>query len=109
MTIRTATIGRQDLTAHVDISAVEDAALAIGLDVLGVTTQAEFLAGADGDELLDEARRSASDVRGVPGPRARRWPVFSIPAAMGAFRVVVLGRDVATLPRIRGLAFRLTR
>ncbi len=101
-------IGRQDLTAHVDITAVEDAALANGLDVLGVTTQAEFLAGADGDELLDQARRSASTYEEYLALRSGVARLLD-PRAMGAFRVVVLGRDVATLPRIRGLAFRLTR
>ena len=101
-------VGRQDLTAHVDLTAVEDAALATGLEVLGVTTQAEFLAGADGDDLLDEARRSASTYEEYLTLRSGMARLLD-PRAMGAFRVVVLGRDVSTLPRIRGLAFRLTR
>ena len=36
-------IGRQDLTAHVDVSALERTADLVGLDRLGSTTQARML------------------------------------------------------------------
>ncbi len=36
-------VGRQDLTAHVNFSALEDRALSLGLRVLGLTTQDRFL------------------------------------------------------------------
>ena len=36
-------VGRQDLTAHVNFSALEDRARAVGLQVLGLTTQDRFL------------------------------------------------------------------
>ncbi len=39
-------IGRQDLTAHVDFTAVERAAAERGWRTLGLTTQARFLVGA---------------------------------------------------------------
>src|SRR5439155_7718729 len=45
-------VGRQDLTAHVDVTAVEAAAKAAGLTHLGTTTQAEFLAGLGAGDLL---------------------------------------------------------
>ena len=38
-------VGRQDLTAHVDVTAVERAAHAAGLTTIGITTQAEALMG----------------------------------------------------------------
>ena len=38
-------VGRQDLTAHVDVTAVERAAHAAGLTTIGITTQAEALVG----------------------------------------------------------------
>ena len=47
-----ANVGRQDLTAHVDLTTVERAATASGLDHLGTTTQAAFLAGLAAGELL---------------------------------------------------------
>jgi SAM-dependent MidA family methyltransferase len=45
-------IGRQDLTAHVDLTAVERAAVAAGLDPIGRTTQAEYLASLGLGDLL---------------------------------------------------------
>src|SRR5690606_13459322 len=44
--------GLQDITAHVDFTAMADAALAGGLDVLGYTSQARFLMNAGLPELL---------------------------------------------------------
>jgi SAM-dependent MidA family methyltransferase len=45
-------IGRQDLTAHVDLTAVQRAADAAGLTPLGRTTQGQFLADLGAGELL---------------------------------------------------------
>ena len=45
-------VGRQDLTAHVDVTAVERAARAAGLTTSGPTTQAEFLVGLGTKQLL---------------------------------------------------------
>ncbi|MEP6639023.1 MAG: SAM-dependent methyltransferase, partial [Chloroflexota bacterium] len=45
-------VGRQDLTAHVDVTAVERAATTAGLGHLGTTTQAEFLVGLGTEGLL---------------------------------------------------------
>lgn len=44
--------GLQDITAHVDFTAMADAALAGGLDVLGYTSQARFLMNAGLTEML---------------------------------------------------------
>lgn len=44
--------GLQDITTHVDFTAMADAALAGGLDVLGYTSQARFLMNAGLPELL---------------------------------------------------------
>ena len=66
-------IGRQDITAHVDVTAVERAAAAAGLDHLGTTTQAEFLAGLGAGELLvaDQTGPGATPP-GAISRRARR-------------------------------------
>lgn len=45
-------IGLQDITAHVDFTAMADAALTAGLQVAGYTTQANFLLGSGLMELL---------------------------------------------------------
>ncbi|HET9681412.1 MAG TPA: SAM-dependent methyltransferase, partial [Candidatus Limnocylindrales bacterium] len=45
-------IGRQDLTAHVDLTAVEQAAAGVGLRLVTRTRQADYLAGLGLGELL---------------------------------------------------------
>lgn len=99
-------VGRQDLTAHVDLTAVEQAARAQGFDLLGVTSQAEFIAGVGGDELLEAARREAASYQDY---LALRFGVARLldPRATGGFRVVILGRGVALGPPLAGLSFRL--
>jgi SAM-dependent MidA family methyltransferase len=103
----TVAVGRQDLTAHVDFSALERAARAAGLTPLGLTTQAEFLVGAGMDELL-EAIRSDPDTT-LEEWLAVRSSVARLldPRAMGGFRVSLLGRGLAPDPPLIGLRFRL--
>jgi SAM-dependent MidA family methyltransferase len=88
-------VGRQDLTAHVDITAVTASATALGLSTLGVTTQAEALMG-----LGIEGRLRAIQADPATTPEAYtllRAALLRLldPAAMGRFRVVVLARDMA--------------
>jgi SAM-dependent MidA family methyltransferase len=104
-----ANVGRQDLTAHVDFSAVEDIARSHGLDVLGRTSQAEFLVGVGAQELVER-------VRSDPGTRLEDWLALRAglgrlldPRATGAFGVLVLGRGIAPDPPLRGLGYRLAR
>src|SRR5690606_38932496 len=55
--------GLQDITAHVDFTAMADAALAGGLDVLGYTSQARFLMNAGLPELLTSEPQTLSAVQ----------------------------------------------
>ncbi|RKT47529.1 class I SAM-dependent methyltransferase [Thiocapsa rosea] len=48
-------IGLQDITAHVDFTAVAEAGVAAGFDLAGFTTQANFLIGCGIDRILSEA------------------------------------------------------
>ncbi len=100
-------VGRQDLTAHVDITAVERAAEAAGLTHLGTTTQAEFLVGLG---IQDRLRAVQAD----PATRledylALRSALVRLldPAAMGAFRVMAFGRDWPDGTPVAGFAYRL--
>ena len=72
-------VGRQDLTAHVDVTAVERAAAVAGLDAPRHATQAEFLVGAGTDELLRAIQVGPRDVAGgVPrGPLGADAPAGS--------------------------------
>jgi SAM-dependent MidA family methyltransferase len=97
-------IGRQDLTAHVDTTAVEAAAAVAGLTHLATTTQARFLAGLGAGELLVE-------LQGGDGATLQRYLEARAalvrmidPAAMGGFQVMAFGRDVPPDATFRGLA-----
>jgi SAM-dependent MidA family methyltransferase len=86
-------VGRQDLTAHVDVTAVERAAHAAGLTTIGITTQAEALMG-----LGVEARLQA--IQADPATTFEDYTVVRSalmrlldPAAMGRFQVMAFGRD----------------
>ncbi len=100
-------VGRQDLTAHVDVTAVERAARAVGLDHLGTTTQAEFLVGLGMEALLREAQ--ADPAAGLEDLLALRAAVARLldPAVTGRFAVMAFGRNVPAGPPLRGLSFRL--
>jgi SAM-dependent MidA family methyltransferase len=96
-------IGRQDLTAHVDTTAVELAAERAGLAHLATTTQTVFLAGLGVGELLVELQ-SGPEATLQRYLEARSALVRMIdPAAMGRFRVLAFGRGLASDARFRGL------
>jgi SAM-dependent MidA family methyltransferase len=102
-------VGRQDLTAHVDVTAVEAAAARAGLRTVGVTTQAEFLVGLGLGDLLAEAQADPSAT--LESYLELRSSVGRLidPAATGAFRVMAFGRGLPADVRLRGFAFRLRR
>ena len=84
--------GIQDITAHVDFTAMADAALEGGLDVLGYTNQARFLLNAGLPELL-EASMNAADPQ-LPATLSAVQKLLS-EAEMGElFKVLVIGRGL---------------
>ena len=86
-------VGRQDLTAHVDITAVERAAHAAGLTTIGITTQAEALMGLGIENRLREIQANpATTIEEYTLLRSALMRLLD-PAAMGRFRVMVFGRD----------------
>ncbi len=85
-------VGRQDLTAHVDVTAVEAAAARAGLSHLGTTTQAEFLAGLGaGDLLRSYGGDPATTIEDYLTARSSLLRMID-PGAMGRFRVMAFGR-----------------
>jgi SAM-dependent MidA family methyltransferase len=102
-------VGRQDLTAHVDVTAVETAARAAGLTHLGTTTQAEFLVGLGTEDLLRaiqaDPETTLEDYLAVRSALMRLLD----PSAMGRFRVMAFGRGWPEGPPLAGLAYRLGR
>lgn len=96
-------VGQQDLTAHVDLTALAQAAADHGLTSLGLTTQADFLAGAGIGELLVALQQQPGVT--VQSYVVARTAVMHLidPGGMGRFRVLVLGRGIAPEPPLRGL------
>lgn len=100
-------VGRQDLTAHVDVTAVERAAVRAGLDHLGTTTQAEFLVGLGIEDLLRAIQ--ADPDTSMEAYLAVRSGLMRLldPAATGRFRVMGFGRAWPDGPPLAGFAYRL--
>lgn len=79
--------GQQDITAHVDFTAMADAALAGGLDVLGFTSQARFLLNAG---LTDLLARQMPDHQGMSAIQK-----LLSEAEMGElFKVLAVGKNL---------------
>jgi SAM-dependent MidA family methyltransferase len=84
--------GLQDITAHVDFTAVAEAAVGAGLTVSGYTTQAHFLLDCGIDRMLQDAGPdgSASYLR-----LAQQARTLLLPGAMGErFQCIGLTREL---------------
>ena len=89
-------VGRQDLTAHVDFTALARGAEERGLETLALTTQAAFLVAA-GLERLFAAERDRPDLDAEAYLTLRASIVRLLdPRALGGFRVLLLGRQIPT-------------
>jgi SAM-dependent MidA family methyltransferase len=98
-----ANVGRQDLTAHVDLTAVERAAAASGLDHLGTTTQAAFLAGLGAGEMLVQLQaHPGTTLQGYLDARSALVRMLD-PGVSGRFAVMLFGRNMARTPPLTGL------
>ena len=88
-------IGRQDLTAHVDLTAVERAAVAAGLQSIGRTSQARFLAALEtGAFLVGLQTDQSTTLESYLEARSALARMLD-PRATGAFTVLGFGRGVA--------------
>jgi SAM-dependent MidA family methyltransferase len=92
--------GLQDITAHVDFTALARAAREAGLEVLGYAHQAQFLVSCGILEVLE--RENPEDVARY-APRASEANRLLSPAEMGEiFKVLAVGRGVPQ--RLAGFA-----
>lgn len=95
-------VGRQDLTAHVDLTAVERAAAAAGLTRLGRTKQADFLAALGiGDILVGLQSNLATTLESYLEARSAVVRMLD-PRATGAFAVLGFGRGLQPGTRLAG-------
>ncbi|HXG25803.1 MAG TPA: SAM-dependent methyltransferase [Candidatus Binatia bacterium] len=91
-------IGRQDLTAHVDLTAVERAAHVAGLEPALRTTQARFLAGLGATDLLVALQsEKAANLPDYLMAKSALWRMLD-PRATGAFAVLAFWRGSTPMP-----------
>ena len=84
--------GLQDLTAHVDFTAIAEAGIEAGLKLLGYTTQAQFLVNSGITGLLEHKSTQATGNRFALTAGVQK---LLSPAEMGElFKVIALGRGV---------------
>ncbi len=96
-------IGLQDITAHVDFTALAEAGQAAGLELAGYTTQANFLIGCGIDALIAEA---GGDDPTTMLELTAGVKQLLLPSAMGErFQVMGLRRGLDAL-HINGFAVR---
>jgi SAM-dependent MidA family methyltransferase len=96
-------VGRQDLTATVDLAAVRAAAAAAGLVPIGETTQAALVARLGSGELTQSyLRRPGAGLGDALELRSALARLLD-PRGMGGFRVVVVGRGMPANARLAAL------
>jgi SAM-dependent MidA family methyltransferase len=99
-------VGRQDLTAHVDLTAVDAAARSAGLTGLGRTSQAGFLMGNGIEQRLREVQADpATTLEEYAALRSALVRLID-PAGMGGFNVLAYGRAWPDGPPLAGFAYR---
>jgi SAM-dependent MidA family methyltransferase len=96
-------VGAQDLTAHVDFSALRRAGEGAGLAFAGQTTQGAFLASLGMGHLLVALGQEPDT--SLPDYLAAQAAVLRLidPGGMGRFGVLLMARDAPISPPLRGL------
>ncbi len=95
-------VGQQDLTAHVDFSALRQAGERAGLVFAGQTTQGAFLASLDMGDLLVALGNDPETA--LPEYLAAQAALLRLidPGGLGRFGVLSMARDVPVSPPLRG-------
>lgn len=93
--------GLQDITAHIDFTALAETAQAAGLDVAGFHEQADFLIGGEITRLAAELEQQSEPLDWLQ--HSSQLKQLLLPGAMGhQFKVLTLSRDIDLLPRLQG-------
>jgi SAM-dependent MidA family methyltransferase len=83
-------VGLQDITAHVDFTAMAQAAVDSGLDVLGYTSQAAFLMASGLNEIVADSSPEATREHLDMTTQVKK---LTLPSEMGElFKVIALGK-----------------
>lgn len=95
-------VGKQDLTAHVDFDALSQAGVEGGMELAGLTTQAEFLSALGmGDLLVTMQRDPEMTLEQYLAAQAAVLRLID-PGGLGRFRVLAMAKKVAIEQPLRG-------
>ncbi|MCA9876396.1 MAG: SAM-dependent methyltransferase [Thermomicrobiales bacterium] len=98
-------VGEQDLTAHVDFSALREAGEAAGLTFAGQTTQAAFLTSLDlGNLMVTLGQDPETTMEEYLAAQAAVLRLID-PGSLGRFGVLLMARHAPVDPPLRGLSF----
>lgn len=98
-------VGEQDLTAHVDFTALRAAGEAAGLVFAGQTTQAAFLTSLDmGDLMVALGQDPETTMEEYLAAQAAVLRLID-PGSLGRFGVLLMARNAPVEPPLRGLSF----
>lgn len=87
--------GLQDITAFVDFTAVAEAGLKAGFEIMGYTTQAQFLFGAGLPEIFENKMADCIDDVKKQMHLSQQVKTLTLPGEMGEkFKVMALGKDI---------------
>lgn len=99
-------VGRQDLTAHVDFSALQAAGEAAGMTLAGFTTQGALLASLGlGDRLVELQRDPDAALGDYLSAQAVVMRLID-PGGLGRFGVLLMAKDAPVDPPLLGLSTR---
>lgn len=98
-------VGEQDLTAHVDFTALREAGEAAGLIFAGQTTQAAFLTSLDmGNLMVSLGEDPETTMEEYLAAQAAVLRLID-PGSLGRFGVLLMARNAPVEPPLRGLSF----
>ena len=97
-------VGEQDLTAHVDFSALRRAGEDEGLTFAGQTNQGAFLASLEmGDLLVALGKDPQTSLPEYLAAQAATLRLID-PGGMGRFGVLIMARDAPVFPPLKGFS-----
>jgi SAM-dependent MidA family methyltransferase len=100
-------IGETDITAHIDFTAIAEAGLRAGCQLLGYTDQHHFMVGAGESRMRSfEAEASASSEQRERDQFFRAYKTLMHPEMMGlAFKYLLMSKDVPDALKPSGFSY----
>ncbi len=96
-------IGETDITAHVDFTAIAEAGLEAGCQLLGFTDQHHFMVGAGESRMRSFEDRDDQQDR---DQFLRAYKTLMHPEMMGlAFKYLLMGKGVPTMEKLSGFRY----